>query len=92
MDDAAVLGVDDGEEVGCVHAGALVQAGEVEELLGRRLHRLLRGAVERSGLVVSVHDDSFQDVAALPSSPLPSSSSGAISAAARAAPSDSTGR
>ena len=42
-----VLGVDDGEEVGRVDAGALVQAGDVEELLGRRLHRLLRRAVER---------------------------------------------
>ena len=34
VDDAAVLGIDDGEEVGLVDAGALVQAGEVEELLG----------------------------------------------------------
>jgi hypothetical protein len=33
--DPAVLGVDDREEVGLVHAGAFVQAGEVEELLGR---------------------------------------------------------
>ena len=38
--DPAVLGVDDGEEVRLVHAGALVQAGEVEELLRRRLQRL----------------------------------------------------
>ena len=52
VDDAAVLGVDDGEEVGLLDAGALVQAGEVEELLRRRLHRLLRRGVERLGLVV----------------------------------------
>ncbi len=32
--DPAVLGVDHGEEVGLVHAGALVQAGEIQELLG----------------------------------------------------------
>ena len=51
---AALLGVDDGEEVGLLDAGALVQAGEVEELLRRRLHRLLRRAVEGSGLVVFV--------------------------------------
>ena len=38
--DPAVLGVDDGEEVRRVDAGALVQAGEVEELLRRRAHRL----------------------------------------------------
>ena len=35
VDDPAVVGVDDGEEVRRVDAGALVQAGEVEELLGR---------------------------------------------------------
>jgi hypothetical protein len=34
MDDLAFLGVDDREEVGRTHAGALVQAREVEELLG----------------------------------------------------------
>ena len=52
VDDAAVLGVDDGEEVRRVDTCALVQAGEVEELFGRRLHRLLRRAVEgRSGAV-----------------------------------------
>ena len=97
---AAVLGVDDGEEVGRLDAGALVQAREVEELLRRRLHRLLRRAVEGSGLVVfRVHVSSFQEVAVVRRGrgarglrPLPSSSSGAISAAARAAPSDSTGR
>ena len=40
--DPAVLGIDDGEEVRLVHAGALVQAGEIEELLGPGLTRLLR--------------------------------------------------
>ena len=40
--DAAVLGIDDGEEVGLVDAGALVQAGEVEELLGPGVTRRLR--------------------------------------------------
>ena len=97
VDDPALLGVDDGEEVGRLDAGALVQAGEVEELLGRRLHRLLRGAVERRGLVVMLRawDASFQMAAlcaAARAVPCRSSSSGAISAAARAAPSDSTGR
>ena len=42
VDDPAVLGVDDGEEVRLVHAGALVQAGEIEELLGPGVTRLLR--------------------------------------------------
>ncbi len=42
VDDPAVLGVDDGEEVGLVDAGALVQAGEIEELLGPGVTRLLR--------------------------------------------------
>jgi hypothetical protein len=39
--DPSVLGIDDGEEVGPLHAGALVQAGEIEELLGPGLTRLL---------------------------------------------------
>jgi hypothetical protein len=47
VDDPAPVGLDDREEVRRVDAGALVQAGEIEELLGRRLHRLLRRAVER---------------------------------------------
>jgi hypothetical protein len=42
MYDPATLGIDHGEEVRLVHAGALVQAGEVEELLGPGLTRLLR--------------------------------------------------
>src|SRR5262245_19930535 len=81
VDDAALLRVGDGQEVGRVHTGALAEAGDVEELLGRSLHRLLRRAVEGSGrVVVCVHLCSFQP------------SSGAISPAARAAPSVSTGR
>ena len=55
VDDPAFLGVDDGEEVGRVDARALVQAGEVEELLRRRLERFVRRGVERSGFMV--HDD-----------------------------------
>ena len=35
VDDPSVLGVDDGEEVGCADTRSFVQAGEVEELLGR---------------------------------------------------------
>jgi plastocyanin len=42
MYDPATLGIDHGEEVRLVHAGALVQAGEIEELLGPGLTRLLR--------------------------------------------------
>ena len=41
VDDPAVLGIDHGEEVGRAHPGALVQAGQVEELLRRCLMRLL---------------------------------------------------
>ena len=63
VDDPAVLGVDDGEEVGRVDAGALVQAGEVEELLRRRLQRLGRRGVERLRLVVMVlHGSSFGSI------------------------------
>jgi hypothetical protein len=39
--------VDDREEVGLVHACALVQTGDVEKLLLRRRQRLLRRGVER---------------------------------------------
>ena len=99
VDDPSLLGVDDGEEVGRLDARAFVQAGEVEELLRRRLQRLLGRAVERGGLVVlRVHGCSFHVAAGPPRGrgarvrPLLSSSSGAISAAARAAPSASTGR
>jgi hypothetical protein len=52
VDDPAVLGVDDGQEVRRVDPGALVQTDEIEELLRRGLHRLLRGAVERGRTVV----------------------------------------
>src|SRR5437016_5378865 len=52
VDDLAILGVDDGDEVGCLDTGALVETGEVEELLRRRLHCLLRRTMEGSGLVV----------------------------------------
>jgi hypothetical protein len=54
MDDPAVLGIDHGEEVRLVHAGALVQAGEIEELLGTGLTRLLRRRVERGGVAFLV--------------------------------------
>jgi len=50
--DPSVLGVDDGDEVGRLDAGALVQAGEVEELLRWRLLRFPRRSVERCRLVV----------------------------------------
>ena len=48
MNDPSLLGVDDGEEIRRVHACALVQAGDVEELLGGGLHRLLRGGKKGS--------------------------------------------
>ena len=44
--DAAVLGLDHGEEVRLLDAGALVEAGEIEKLLGRRLDRVGGGRVE----------------------------------------------
>ena len=40
--DPAVLGIDHGEEVGLVDAGPLVQAGEIQELLGPGVTRRLR--------------------------------------------------
>ena len=40
VDDPAVLGIHDGEEIRLLHAGARVQAGEIEELLRRSLARL----------------------------------------------------
>jgi hypothetical protein len=55
VDDPAVLRVDDGEEVGLLHASSLAQTYEVEELLRGRLQRLLRRRVKRSGFLV--HDD-----------------------------------
>ena len=54
VDDPAVLGVDDRQEVRLLDPRALVQAGEVEELLRRRLQGLGRGGVERLRLVVTV--------------------------------------
>ena len=54
VDDPALLRVDDGEEVRLGDARALVQAGEVEELLLRRRHRVLWRAVERRGSLVFV--------------------------------------
>jgi hypothetical protein len=54
VNDPAFFGVDDGEEVRLGDARALVQAGEVEELLLRRRDRVLRRAVERRGSVVFV--------------------------------------
>src|SRR5215218_8051398 len=87
VDDPALFGVDDGKEVRRVDPGSLVQTGEVEELLRRRLHRLLRRAVEGSGLVVVPMHGISSHVAAVVwrgrgLRPLPSSSSGAINAAA----------
>jgi hypothetical protein len=40
--DPAVFDIDDGEEVRPLHARALVQAGEIEELLRPGVTRLLR--------------------------------------------------
>ena len=40
VDDASLLGVDDGEKVRRLDTGALAQAGEVEVLLLWRMHRL----------------------------------------------------
>ena len=54
VDDLPVLGVDDGQKVRRVDARALVQAGEVEKLLGRRL-RGLRGGAEEGRGAVRVH-------------------------------------
>jgi hypothetical protein len=42
MYEPATLGIDHGEEVRLIHAGALVQTGEIEELLGPGPTRLLR--------------------------------------------------
>ena len=42
VDNPAVLGIDHGEEVGLVDAGPLVQAGEIQELLGPGVTRRLR--------------------------------------------------
>src|SRR5207247_1487006 len=62
VDDLAVLGVDDGEEVRRVDARPLVQAGDVEELLVRGLKRLL-GRGEEGGrpvvVVMVLHETSF---------------------------------
>jgi hypothetical protein len=61
VDDPAFLGVDDSEEVGRVDTGALMKAGEVEEFLGRGLHRLCGRAVERRRFFWSgMHNASFQ--------------------------------
>jgi hypothetical protein len=57
VEDPTMFGVDDGEEIGLFDPGALVQAGEVEELLRRRLLGLLWGAVERRAGAVCVHHD-----------------------------------
>jgi hypothetical protein len=40
--DATLLGVDDGEEVGLLDAGAFVKAGEVEKFLRGCMYRLPR--------------------------------------------------
>jgi hypothetical protein len=64
VDDAALIGVDHGDEVGRLDARASVQAGEVQKHLQRRMERLLRRAVEGSGLLVfRVHLSSFQGAA-----------------------------
>ena len=47
VNDPPILGIDHGEEVGCPHAGALVHAGDVQELLGRRAHRVSGRGIER---------------------------------------------
>jgi hypothetical protein len=52
--DPPAVGVDDRQEVRRLDSCALVQAGEIEELLRRRPERLLRRRVERRG-VVGVH-------------------------------------
>src|SRR5207244_5951042 len=52
VDDPPLLGIDDAEEVRRLDARPLVQAGEVEVLLRRRLHRLCGRGVEASGAVV----------------------------------------
>jgi len=54
VDDPSLLGVDDGEKVGRVDARAFVEAGEVQELLLRRAHRLLRRIEEARRLMVFV--------------------------------------
>jgi hypothetical protein len=47
VDDPTVVRIHDRQEVRGTDAGALVQAGEIEELLGGRLHGVLWRAVER---------------------------------------------
>jgi hypothetical protein len=54
-DDPAVLGVDDGEEVGLLHAGAPVQAGDVEKLLRRRARGVRGRQVQRARAVLLAH-------------------------------------
>ena len=49
VDDPPVLGIDHGEEVRLVHARALVQARDVQELLGRRVTRLFGRGMKRGG-------------------------------------------
>ena len=60
VDDLAVgirvgIGVHHGDEVGLVHARALMEAGEVEEAFGRRLGRLRGRGVEGAGLICVGH-------------------------------------
>ena len=60
VDDLAVgirigVGVHHGDEVGLVHAGALMEAGEVEEALRWRLGRLRGRRVEGAGLICFGH-------------------------------------
>src|SRR5687767_6335396 len=61
VQDPPGFGVDDGEEVRSLDPRAFVEAGEVEELLLRRLEGLLRRAVERSWGAVTVHGSSFDE-------------------------------
>jgi hypothetical protein len=60
MDDPSLLGVDHGEKVGRLDPGALVQAGEIEEFLRGRLHRLAGAAVEGPRPVGRTHSCSFR--------------------------------
>jgi hypothetical protein len=62
MDDATVVGVDDSQEVRPIDTGARPQADEVEKFLGRGLHRLLRGAMERARTAMGHRDLLFDGV------------------------------
>jgi hypothetical protein len=65
--DPPILGIDHRQEVGLVHACALMQASDVEELLRRRLERFGGRSVE--GLRTVLHGNSFRLRTTIPQAP-----------------------